>query len=143
MSRARVEELVAGLHGRERDSCACALEARGPGVVPMLRNEFARRASSEVRQAIVEIIGGFRRPEDLPFLAQALMDPCDEVWQEAIDAFARQPGVASLDLLRLTLERVAAMPGSSVKKISCLREAVLEFEKPSPFGVGDPDGGHG
>lgn len=133
-----VVELETGVY----ESAACALRAMGPDIVPALQEEFGRSDSPDVRRAMVEIIDHFRRREDLPFFAKALMDDDGEVWQAAIDALVSQPCDESLALLRVALRAASAMPAPKKEKwnkVLFLEDAVSELQKPNPYGVGGPD----
>jgi HEAT repeat protein len=142
VNQGTVERLILALRGRGEESAACALGAMGPTVVPALRAEFSSSAKPSVRRTIVEIIGEFRRAEDLPFFAAALLDDDERVWQAAIDAVVSQPSPEALALTRAVLDRIQADRRSSERKLSFIREAAAELQKPHPFEVGERDGGN-
>ena len=141
MDETKVKQLISELQTGDSGSASCALGAMGSGVIPALRAEYACSQSPAVRLSIVEVLGEFRRPEDVPFFGEALMDPNEAVWQAAIDALASVPGPASLQAVRTTLTRLSAVSGAESKKWSYLQEAVSELQKAKPFSVGGPDDG--
>jgi hypothetical protein len=137
VNQQKVDELLLALRGESCENAICALREMGSAVVPALRTEFAHADEPRVRQAIVEIINQFRRGEDLPFFAEALLDSDERVWQAAIDALVSQPGQESLRLAQSVLKHVEAERYPKERKLLFLSEAVAELRQPSPFAVGE------
>lgn len=130
-----ISKIVDELDGRNRDNASCTLESLGPSVTVQLYEHYQRSVSAKIRQAIVEIIGRFRRPDDLPFFGQALQDPTESVWQAAIDGLVSQPSPVSLEILNRALESEVGSKHPNTSKVSYIEEAISELQKPNPFGI--------
>ena len=129
-----LDTLLHELAGRNVENASCVLASLGNSIAPDLIAHFQGSQSPKVRHAIVRIIDGFRTPEILPFLGQALNDHSESVWQAAIDGLVSQPGTESFQILHTQLQTVRLADPNS-KQISFLEEAITELQKPNPFGI--------
>ncbi len=80
-----------------------------------------KEASPQRRTTIVRIVWESRTPKSLTFLAQALSDPVDSVWQEALNGIATIGGEEAMTLLH------AMLPASQANKREWIIEALSQI----------------
>ena len=86
----------------DEDSFFALLEARDD-ILPMLEAQYQKEASQKLRTIIVRIIWEHRNKNSLVFLAHALSDPSDMVWQEALNGIVTIGGEHAKEQLRIAL----------------------------------------
>ena len=94
----------------------CLMEVDAEAL-PFIYAAYDRAAEPNVRWALVKAVWEHREPSSIPFLARALNDPADEVWNEAIS------GLQTIGTADARAALNAALPGSSGKKRDRLEEA--------------------
>ena len=65
-----------------------------------LTEYFRSEALAPIRALIVKAIWERRNPSSIPFLGEALRDPEEEVWQEALDGLVTLASVESFAVLQ-------------------------------------------
>ena len=85
--------------------------------LPIIYAAYDRATEPSIRWALVKAVWEHREPSSVPFLARALHDPSDEVWNEAITGLV----TIGSDDARAALRHAVA--GSSDDKRQRLEEA--------------------
>src|SRR5262245_60741802 len=93
-----IQRLLTRLDGPDADNVLCTLRTL-PGALSVVVEELRRTSDIRRREALVHCLGQFRDPAALPALADALADPIDRVWKEALDAIVTLGGSGGRDVL--------------------------------------------
>ncbi len=101
----------------EEDSFSRLIEA-GDEILPKLEVQFRLESSPTRRAALTNVIWEHRNASSLPFLAHALDDPCECVWQQALDGLITIGGEEAKESL------CAALPVSDDYKAKYIIEAL-------------------
>ncbi|MBM4299261.1 MAG: hypothetical protein FJ143_16105 [Deltaproteobacteria bacterium] len=107
------------------DAALGALLEFADELLPALIGVYRREDDAECRAFLVRIAWERREPETLGFIAEALNDPVEEVWQSALDGSVALASEEILDLLRAARGSVRADPSSTRRFQLCIDEAIL------------------
>lgn len=94
-------------------------------ILPSLIGVYRREEDAECRAFLVRIAWERREAESLAFIAEALNDPAEEVWQSALDGSVALASEETLDLLRAARGRERAEPSATRRFQLCVDEAIL------------------
>jgi len=89
---------------------------------------FRVEARSDVRAFLVKAAWERREPAVLPFLAQALTDDAEEVWQEALDGLVANASAEALKILQSARSRKFAAEKTTKRFHLWLEEAIQQIE---------------
>lgn len=106
----------------EEENAFQALTEAGEHILPWLEAAYWKEPSPERRVAITEIIWEYRNPASLAFLALALADPAESVWQEALNGMVTIGGCEAKNLLQ------SALAQADPKKHEWIVEAIEQVE---------------
>lgn len=94
-------------------------------LLPSLISIYQREDDAEARAFLVRIAWERREPKSASFIADALQDPAEEVWQSALDGTVALASEEMLDLLK-TVRSVERADLSSTRRFQiCVDEAIL------------------
>ena len=100
-----------------------------PGdVIPILIDYFRNEARPAVRAFIVKAAWERRDPSVIPFLGEALNDPKEGVWQEALDGLVALASSESLAVLESARTRKFADKANHKRFHLWLEEAVEQVQ---------------
>ncbi len=124
----RLEELLEALHGPESEGAACALRSYGAAAIPVLEEHFRCESRGRRRQAILHTLCELRDPRAFPTLADALRDPNERVWKEALDGLVTLAGPRARRILE---DARASLPGDrkSATKREWIEEAIEQVRE--------------
>jgi HEAT repeat protein len=77
----------------------------GPEVLPDLMDVFRTENDVDVREFLVRVIWEYRDDAAVPFLREALYDPQQRVWRQALDGLVTIASPASLEAMRAAMTR--------------------------------------
>jgi hypothetical protein len=97
-------------------------------VLPALTEHFRIEADVTVRALLVRVVWERRDQAALPFLAEALVQPQEEIWQEALDGLVAFASPESLDVLRRARQREDADEEVARRFRMWLEEAIQQVE---------------
>ncbi len=95
-----IREEILRLQGPERDQAWFNLVEAPAAVLPELMAAYRSERDAAVRAVLVEVIWQHRQPATLDFLGQALHDPDERVWQQALDGIVTIGGPAAHQVLQ-------------------------------------------
>ena len=122
-ARESIQKLLTDLEGPDAENVLCTLQGL-PGALAVVVEEFYNASDVRRREALVHCLGQFRDPAALPALADALADPADRVWKEALDAIVTLGGTGG----REVLERARAKESARSAKREWIDEAIGQLE---------------
>lgn len=105
----------------DEDSFFALLEA-GDDILLKLEAHYSKESSQEHRRMIVRIVWEHRNTNSLGFLARALSDPSDMVWQEALNGIVTIGGEDAGEQL------VCALRASNTDKADWIIEALDQMK---------------
>lgn len=118
-----IESLKAFRAGDDDTAMTTLLEAEGE-LVPSLVEAF-REEADPVARAFLVTVGWERREEHSPaFIAEALNDPAEEVWQAALDGTVALASPEMLDLLKSLRATERADPAATRRFQMCIEDAI-------------------
>ncbi|MCS6285538.1 MAG: HEAT repeat domain-containing protein [Nitrospira sp.] len=126
MNLERTQKAAALLsEGRTRgwDQLHCALSALLPEAIGVIVRAYHEESDTRQRESLLHLLWEFRDPAAIPTLAEALKDPSDRVWKEALDGLVTL-GTPSLSYLE---DARNAQPQSSVTR-QWLDEAIKQIQ---------------
>ncbi len=95
-----IREEILRLQGPERDQARFTLMETPDAMLAELMATYRSERDAEVRAALVEVIWQHRQPASLEFLGEALHDPDERVWQQALDDLVALGGPAANQVLK-------------------------------------------
>lgn len=105
-----IRSLIDLFRGGDEDGALQGLIELPDDALAELTEYFRSEALAPIRALIVRAVWERRSPLSLPFLGEALRDPEEEVWQEALDGLVTLASAESLNILQ-----TAKVTGSSVE----------------------------
>jgi hypothetical protein len=103
------------------------LEVRGD-VLPGIIDVFHAEPRDDIRAFLVKAAWERREETVIPFLAEALNDPAEEVWQEALDGLVAFSSPASLKILQSARSRKFIEETAAKRFNLWLEEAIQQIE---------------
>ena len=103
----------------------------GPEVLPELVGVFWKEHDVEVREFLVKAIWEYRHHSAIPFLREALNDPEQRVWRQALDGLVTIDSPASLAAMRAAMAREFANHDAKQEFRGCLEEAFEQAQQKS------------
>jgi len=129
---------------KSEESVACYMEALRRGdreaaffglieaehtVVPRLIQAFQEERDPELRAALVKIIWQHRQPETLGFLASALREPDERIWQEALDGIVALGGEKAVAVLEQARAAADFSTGDGRRFVEWIDEALVQIRE--------------
>jgi HEAT repeat protein len=118
---------VERLEGPDSARAFHSLEETNSDVIPFLVDAYHREKSNTRRAAIVELVWQHRDSAALPFLAAALREDHERIWQQALDGLVTLGDEDALDAL--VTERASL--SVSEKKADWIDEAIEQIGEQS------------
>jgi HEAT repeat protein len=78
----------------------------GETAIPRLVNAYRAEADPAIRALIVEVVWRLRAHASIEFLGEALQDPAQEVWKQALDGLVTLASPQSLRILEAARDTV-------------------------------------
>jgi hypothetical protein len=113
----------------DRDRAFFGLINRGDSLLPDLVKAFQSEADPKVRAFIVEVLWQQRDQRAIPALADALNDPDDRVWQEALNGLVTLASTESVEALKMARGGIFRTVGERDKFNTWLEEAIEQAEE--------------
>lgn len=95
-----ISALIEQFRGGDEDSALHGLIELPNEALPDLIEHFRAESLAPVRALLVKAIWEHREPATIPFLAEALKDNDEEVWQEALDGLVSFGSAEALAVLQ-------------------------------------------
>lgn len=105
------------------DHLHCALSAFLPEAIEVVAIAYHDESDAKQRERLLHLLWEFRDPGAIPTLAEALKDPSDHVWKEALDGLVTL-GTPSLSYLEAA--RDAQLQSSAMRP--WLDEAIEQIQ---------------
>jgi len=113
----------------DRDRAFFGLINRGDSLLPDLVKAFQSEADPKVRAFIVEVLWQQRDQRAIPALAEALNDPDERVWQEALNGLVTLASTESVEALKMGRGRIFRTVAERDKFNTWLEEAIDQAEE--------------
>jgi hypothetical protein len=113
----------------DRDDGYHGLIEASDEIIPFLVNAFRVEQVPGIRADLVEIIWQHRNPETIEFLSEALNDPAQEVWKNALDGLVALACPKAIEALRLARSPVLHKKSQKEKFQRWLEEAIEQTQE--------------
>jgi hypothetical protein len=113
-----------GPEGSDSDSAYFSLIHMGEAVLPFLVRAYRAETDPSRRSLLVEVAWEGRTSKAIDFMAEALKDPNDQVWKQALDGLVTLSGPESLEVLQSALEESRMDPKQARVRIVWIQEAM-------------------
>lgn len=125
-----IDSLIRRFRDGDEDAALRGLIGLPDDALPQLIDCFRSEALAPIRALLVKALWERRNPSILPFLGEALRDPDEEVWQEALDGLVALASVESLEALQTAKISALKPPGDNRRFQLWIDEAIeqVKFE---------------
>lgn len=118
-----IDSLKAFRSGDDDNAMTTLLEAE-EDLVPALIETFRQETDPEVRAFLVTVAWERREEHSPAFIAEAINDPAEEVWQAALDGTVALASPEMLDLLKSLRTTERADPAATRRFQMCIEDAI-------------------
>jgi len=123
-----VKEIVERFRSGDEESAFFTLIELTGDVLPTLIEIFRAEQAAEIRAFLVNAAWERRDEAVIPFLAEALRESAEEVWQQALDGLVAFASPQSLEILQAARARTFADAAADKRLRLWLNEAIQQVE---------------
>ena len=111
----------------------------GTAALPHFIDAIKGEGDPKRRSRLIRVVWQFRDRSALPILAEALRDPHDQVWKDALDGIVTLGGDQALQLLHdAQCATLGVGESSALTKQSWIEEAIKQVQADIPFDDSEP-----
>jgi hypothetical protein len=120
----RIIDSLKAFRAGEDDAAMTTLLEAEEELVPALVEAYRQETDPDVRTFLVTVAWERREPLSAAFIAEALNDPAEEVWQAALDGTVVLASPEILDLLKSLRTAERTDPAATRRFQMCIEDAI-------------------
>lgn len=128
MTVSEIKEIVENFRSGDEESAFFTLVELPGDVLPALIEIFRAERATAVRAFLVKVAWERREETVIPFLADALNESEEEVWQQALDGLVAFASPQSLEILQSARARACSDSSNDKQLRLWLDEAIQQVE---------------